>query len=103
MATPRAMGSSGSLRGSLVDFGGVGGLPLGPVGVLGMVLYRTPSRGLGRLGKRRVTDDQKQENFLSKAKEAEELAEKAKNPRVRDAWLKIAQNYRRLAGLEAGA
>jgi hypothetical protein len=37
MATPRAMGSSGSLRGSLVDFGGTGGLDfLEPVGTLGM-------------------------------------------------------------------
>lgn len=37
MATPRAIGSSGSLRGSLVDLGGGGDLvSFGPVGVFGI-------------------------------------------------------------------
>ena len=53
---------------------------------------------LGRFsGERRVTEDQKQENFLSKAKEADEVANKAKSPHVRDRWRKIADNYRKLA------
>lgn len=50
-------------------------------------------------GKRRV--DQKQENYLSKAKEAEEMAQKAKNVLTRVAWQKIAENYRVLAGSKA--
>ena len=42
-------------------------------------------------------DHPKQENYLSKAKEAEEMAQKARNAVTRAAWIKIAQNYRVLA------
>jgi len=42
--------------------------------------------------------DQKQEDYLSRAKEAAEMAAKAKSAPTRDAWLKIAENYRVLAG-----
>jgi len=42
MATPRAMGSSGSLRGSLVDLGGTAGLGFfGPVGFLGILVLQS--------------------------------------------------------------
>lgn len=44
MATPRAMGSSGSFRGSLVDLGGTGGLGLGGLwGRLGIAIPRLPA------------------------------------------------------------
>lgn len=42
--------------------------------------------------------DNKQQDYLSKASEADEMAEKAKSTLTRDAWRKIAQNYRVLAG-----
>ena len=43
-----------------------------------------------------MTDDQKQD-YLSKAKEADGMAEKASIGLTRDAWRKIAENYRKLA------
>jgi hypothetical protein len=46
-----------------------------------------------------VTEDQKQEDYLSKAKEADLMVEKASGAPTREAWRKIAQNYRKLAGL----
>jgi len=49
-----------------------------------------------------VTEDEKKQEYLAKAKEAEQMAEKVKGPLRRDAWRKIAQNYRRLAGLADG-
>jgi hypothetical protein len=68
----------------------------------GYVINRTARGGCGRLGERRVTEVQKQKNYLSKAKEADEMAEKARDVLTREAWRKIAQNYRKLAGLEGG-
>ena len=50
-------------------------------------------------GESRVTEDQKQEDYLSKAKEADLMVEKASGAPTREAWRKIAQNYRKLAGL----
>ena len=44
--------------------------------------------------KRRVTQ---KEDFLSKAKEAEEMAKKAQTSLARETWRKIAENYRVLA------
>lgn len=44
---------------------------------------------------RRVT--QKQEVFLAKAKEADEMARKAQTSLARETWRKIAENYRVLA------
>ncbi len=35
--------------------------------------------------------------YLSKAKEAEQEATRAKNPQSRASWLRIAENYRDLA------
>lgn len=43
--------------------------------------------------------------FLARAKEAEEMAAKAKDPQARDSWITIADGYRnlaRLAGNEEG-
>jgi hypothetical protein len=44
-----------------------------------------------------VKQQQRQDRFLSKAKEADETAAKAKSPTEREAWLKIAESYRLLA------
>jgi hypothetical protein len=44
-----------------------------------------------------ATQEVRKAEYLEKAKEAEELAEKTKDPQVRDSWLKIAQSYRELA------
>lgn len=38
-----------------------------------------------------------QKDYLSKAKEADELAEQAQNTIMRDAWRKVAETYRQLA------
>jgi len=46
-----------------------------------------------------VTEDQKQEYLVAKAKEADEMAEKVSGALTREAWRKIAQNYRKLAGV----
>ena len=51
-------------------------------------------------GERRVSQDQKQDDYLTKAKEADAMAEKARDGLTRDAWRKIAQNYRVLAGTD---
>ena len=51
-------------------------------------------------GERRVSTEQKQEDYLTKAREADVMAEKAKDVLTRDAWRKIAQNYRVLAGVK---
>jgi len=40
---------------------------------------------------------QTQESYLSKAREAEHMAEKAKSVVARDTWHKVAQTYRDLA------
>ena len=47
-----------------------------------------------------MSQDQNQEDYLSKAKEADEMADKARDALMRDAWRKIAQNYRVLAGVK---
>jgi hypothetical protein len=52
-----------------------------------------------------VSKDEKQEDYLAKAREADQMAEKANGALTRDAWRRIAQNYRTLAGVkdESGA
>lgn len=42
------------------------------------------------------------EDYLSKAKDAEARAAEAKNPKVKDTWLKIAEGFRHLAGQSKG-
>lgn len=37
------------------------------------------------------------ETYFAKAKEAEEMAQKALDPDLRKAWLKVAESYRHLA------
>jgi uncharacterized alpha-E superfamily protein len=44
-----------------------------------------------------MTDKNRQEMFLSRAKDAEEQAAKAQDAISRDQWLKIAAAYRELA------
>jgi hypothetical protein len=44
-----------------------------------------------------VTKEQRREEFLAKAKEAEEMAAKCKEQTLRDNWLNIAESYRQLA------
>jgi len=44
-----------------------------------------------------MPQESRKNQFLAKAKEAEEHAAKAKDPETRDTWLKIAQNYGELA------
>lgn len=44
-----------------------------------------------------MTAEEKQDDYLAKAKEADALAEKARNAIMRDTWRKIANNYRNLA------
>jgi hypothetical protein len=44
-----------------------------------------------------MADKDRQEMFLSRAKEAEEQAAKAQDPVSREQWLKIAAAYRELA------
>lgn len=44
-----------------------------------------------------MEQDVKQENYLSKAREAERMAEKAKSLVARDTWHKVADTYRELA------
>jgi hypothetical protein len=43
------------------------------------------------------TKEIRQEDFLARAKEAEEMAKRANDRNARDSWLKIAQSYRNLA------
>jgi hypothetical protein len=45
-----------------------------------------------------VRKDEKQEDYLAKAREADQMAERANGALTRDAWRRIAQNYRTLAG-----
>ena len=45
-----------------------------------------------------MSRDHKQEDYLVKARDADEMAEKARDVLTREAWRKIAQNYRVLAG-----
>ena len=40
---------------------------------------------------------QRKEEFLAKAKEAEEVAERTTDSYQKDCWLRIAQEYRELA------
>lgn len=44
-----------------------------------------------------MTKEQRAKEFLQKAEEAEEQADKAKGATERDTWLKIAASYRELA------
>jgi hypothetical protein len=44
-----------------------------------------------------MTKEKRQQEFLDKAKEADERAEKAKDPSVRESWRTVAKNYRELA------
>jgi hypothetical protein len=44
-----------------------------------------------------VNEEQRQASLLSKAREAELEAEKAKSSEAKESWLRIAQNYRALA------
>lgn len=59
--------------------------------------FANPPRGRVALieGTRRVTEDQKKEDFLSKAKDADQMAETAKGPLVRDTW----QDREKLSGV----
>lgn len=43
------------------------------------------------------TQPTSKQDFFAKAKEAEQAAQDAVNPKVKDAWTKVAQNYRDLA------
>jgi hypothetical protein len=53
--------------------------------------------GTGRIGERAVGAKERQDEFLAKAKEAEEQAAKAQDERSREGWLRIAFGYRDLA------
>jgi hypothetical protein len=44
-----------------------------------------------------MTADERRKDFLAKAKEADEQAEKAKDADLKDSWKRIAQSYRELA------
>ena len=44
-----------------------------------------------------MTDEERRKAYLVRAKEAEEQAQKAKDPESRLQWLKIAAAYRHLA------
>jgi hypothetical protein len=56
------------------------------------VRVRRPNRKRATLDK-----EKRRADLLAKAKDAEEQAAKAKEPSVRNAWLRIAENYRVLA------
>ena len=43
-----------------------------------------------------MSESKKQPDFLSKAEEADETAEKAHSPLVKETWRQIAKNYRNL-------
>lgn len=44
-----------------------------------------------------MEQNRKHETYLAKARQADEMAEKAKIPEIRATWNKIAENYRDLA------
>jgi hypothetical protein len=44
-----------------------------------------------------MTKEKRAAEFLAKAKEAEEQAAQAKSPEAKEAWARIARNYRDLA------
>jgi hypothetical protein len=44
-----------------------------------------------------MTKEKRHQEFLNKAKEADERAEKARDPQARSDWKVIAQSYRELA------
>ena len=44
-----------------------------------------------------MNKETRRQEFLDKAKDADERAAKAKGPQLRDSWQKIAQTYRDLA------
>lgn len=78
-------------------------MSVGSSGLTGAPEYeeggRTRPNGAPCHGELRVTEDQKQEYLVAKAKEADEMAEKVSGALTREAWRKIAQNYRKLAGV----
>ena len=49
-----------------------------------------------------MTVKDRQDGFLAKAQEAQDQADKAKDPSVRDSWLEIAESYRALARRQGG-
>ena len=44
-----------------------------------------------------MTKDQRSEEFLAKAKRAEQSAQKSADANVKESWMAIAQSYRALA------
>jgi len=44
-----------------------------------------------------MTEPSHKQEFLDKARGAQDLADTALNPDARDGWLKVAQGYRKLA------
>jgi hypothetical protein len=46
-----------------------------------------------------MTEPSCKQEFLDKARGAQDLADTALNPDARDGWLKVAQGYRKLAAI----
>ena len=66
---------------------------------MGIVLHPVPllAASTKDCGELAMYVDTGQQLYLSKAKEAEQEAARAKNPESRASWLRIAENYRDLA------
>jgi hypothetical protein len=46
-----------------------------------------------------VPTEERREQFLALAKQADEKAKQSKDPFVKDSWMKVAEAYRHLASL----
>jgi len=60
----------------------------------GLRYWRRPPIILVKLA---MTEPSHKQEFLDKARGAQDLADTALNPDARDGWLKVAQGYRKLA------